>query len=198
MSSPTKSIIVISQNIVEGKSDPDEEFSFSDTLPLLINRFGYSTHQTQDVLSALLTNGKVRIHNKEIWQRLRLKNAEDRMTPEEAENLVNATLAEHSPGLMRILIQQAPKTDLTICVSIRKPRHWKDLVVGDKCNGYYEDETGKKITIFVEITEIAPTGDFHRARGSQRHWFVASPEAIGVGSPNFYYLLPDQESSETQ
>jgi hypothetical protein len=195
VSSRAKEIIVISQNIVEGKSDPDEEFQFADTLPLLINRFGYSTHQTQDLLSALLTNGKVRIHYKDRWQRLRLKNPDHRMSPEDAEALVNETIAGNTSGLMRILIQQAPQTDLTICVSIKKPRHWKDLVVGDKCNGYYEEESGKKITVFVEITEIAHNGDYHRARGNQSKWFVASPEAIGVGSSNFYYLLPDNESS---
>ncbi len=191
MSELANSIIVLSQNIVEGKTDPDEEFTFVDTLSLLINRFGYSTQQTQDVLSALLTNGKVRIHYKEIWQRLCLKNPENRMTAEDAENLVNETLSERTAGLMRIPIHQVPNTNMTVCVSIKKPRLWKDLSVGDKFQGYYEDETGKKITIRAEITELIASNDYHRAKSGSRRWFVANPNTIGVGSANYFYLVPD-------
>ena len=194
MSELAQNIIVISQNIVQGKPDSDEEFCFADTLPLLINRFGYSTHQTQDVLSALLTNGKVRIHYKEIWQRLSLKNPENRMSAEAAENLVNETLSERTPGIMRIPIAETPSAEFTVCVSIKKPKHWKDLVVGDKINCYYENSDGKKITLFAEVTEIAANEDYHRAKGGRKIWFVANPETTKVGSSNYYYLIPDTES----
>src|SRR5688572_9712030 len=108
--------MVVSQNIVAGKTDSDEEFCFAETLPMLVNRFGYTTQQTQDVLSSLLTVGKVRIHYKENWQRLSLKNPSDKMKPMDAEQLVNETLSLSTPGLMRITIPQAVSTEFTMCI----------------------------------------------------------------------------------
>ncbi len=191
MSQLAESIIIVSQNLVQGKADSDEEFTFADTLPLLINRFGYSSNQTQDLLSALLTKGKVRIHYKEIWQRLSLKNPADQMEAKAAENLVNEMLNESTPGLQRISISQSPSAEFTLCISIKKQKPWKDLVFGDKINGYFEDSDGKKITLVAQITEIAATEDYHRATGKGSNWLVANPESTKVGSSNYYYLLSD-------
>jgi len=191
MSQLSESIIIVSQNLVQGKADSDEEFTFADTLPLLIIRFGYSSNQTQDLLSALLTKGKVRIHYKEAWQRLSLKNPADQMEAKAAENLVNEMLNESTPGLQRISISQSPSAEFTLCISIKKQKLWKDLLFGDKINGYFEDSDGKKITIVAQITEIAATEDYHRATGKGSNWLVANPESTKVGSSNYYYLLSD-------
>jgi len=191
VNSLAESIIILSQNLVQGKVDSEQEITFADTLPLLINRFGYSSNQTQDLLSALLTNGKVRVHYKEIWQRLSLKDPKNQMPPAAAENLVNEMLNEGTPGLKRISLSQAPSAEFTLCISIKKQKAWKDLVVEDKINGYFEDSDGKKITILAKITEIAATEDYHRAFGNELPWLVANPESTKVGSSNYYYLLSD-------
>ena len=115
------------------------------------------------------------------------------MSPENAEKIINEFFSSLDSQLVPIpILQQNTPMEFTQCVSIRKARHWEDLLAGDRCKGFYEDDNGQPTSVQVEITEPLFTDDYHKARSLNKTWLVANPKTTHKGRPDFYFLIPDE------